>query len=88
MEEELSLDNILGTEEIDNLFVEDNTQDTPSSNKEDGENNSEKSSENKEKDETTEVNVDNLFTEPESVGSGKMIKRKGRYHSKRWWYFS
>lgn len=76
MEEELSLDNILGTEEIDNLFVEDNTQDTPSSNKEDGENNSEKSSENKEKDETTEVNVDNLFTEPESVGSGKDDKEE------------
>lgn len=76
MEEELSLDNILGTEEIDNLFVEDNTQDTPPSNKEDGENNSEKSSENKEKDETTEVNVDNLFTEPESVGSGKDDKEE------------
>lgn len=76
MEEELSLDNILGTEEIDNLFVEDNTQDTPPSNKEDGENNSEKSSENKEKDETTEVNVDDLFTEPESVGSGKDDKEE------------
>ncbi len=76
MEEELSLDNILGTEEIDNLFVEDITQDTPPSNKEDGENNSEKSSENKEKDETTEVNVDDLFTEPESVGSGKDDKEE------------
>lgn len=76
MEEELSLDNILGTEEIDNLFVEDNTQDAPPSNKEDGENNSEKSSENKEKDETTEVNVDDLFTEPESVGSGKDDKEE------------
>ena len=30
MEEELSLDNILGAEEIENLFVEDeDTQDTP-----------------------------------------------------------
>lgn len=76
MEEELSLDNILGTEEIDNLFVEDNTQDTPPSSKEGGENNSEKSSENKEKDETTEVNVDDLFTEPESVGSGKDDKEE------------
>lgn len=76
MEEELSLDNILGTEEIDNLFVEDNIQDTPPSNKEDEENNSEKSSENKEKDETTEVNVDDLFTEPESVGSGKDDKEE------------
>lgn len=66
MEEELSLDNILGAEEIENLFVEDeNTQDTPP---EDGD----PSDEDKEKEETTEVNVDTLFTEePESVGSGK-----------------
>ena len=33
MEEELSLDNILGAEEIENLFVEDGeTQDTPPAN--------------------------------------------------------
>lgn len=66
MEEELSLDNILGAEEIENLFVEDeNTQDTPPEN-------GDPSDEGKEKEETTEVNVDTLFTEkPESVGSGK-----------------
>lgn len=66
MEEELSLDNILGAEEIENLFVEDeDTQDTPPEN-------GDPSDEGKEKEETTEVNVDTLFTEePESVGSGK-----------------
>ena len=69
MEEELSLDNILEAEEIENLFVEDeDTQDTQSKNGEpskDGESNN--------KEETTEVvDVDNLFTDtPESVGSGK-----------------
>ena len=70
MEEELSLDNILGAEEIENLFVEDGEeiQDTPPTNKETSEEDKEKN-----KEETTEVvDVDNLFTEePESVGSGK-----------------
>lgn len=71
MEEELSLDNILGAEEIENLFVEDeNTQDPPAN----GEppKKEEESSDDK-KEETTEVvDVDNLFTEaPESVGSRK-----------------
>lgn len=71
MEEELSLDNILGTEEIENLFVEDDeTQDTPPANGEPPKKEEEPS---KDKEETTEVvNVDNLFTDtPESVGSGK-----------------
>lgn len=75
MEEELILDNILGTEEIENLFVDDEVQDTSpenevTPNQEDGK----EDKKNKEKDEeTTEViDVDNLFTdEPESVGSGK-----------------
>lgn len=75
MEEELILDNILGAEEIDNLFVDDEVQDTSpedevTPNQEDGK----EDKKNKEKDEeTTEViDVDNLFTdEPESVGSGK-----------------
>lgn len=71
MEEELSVDNILGAEEIDNLFVEDGAQETPPPSKNDGEDGSEKKPDNKDKDETTEVNVDTLFTEPESVGSGK-----------------
>lgn len=71
MEEELSLDNILGAEEIENLFVEDGeTQDTPSANGEPPKKEEEPS---KDKEETTEVvDVDNLFTDtPESVGSGK-----------------
>lgn len=71
MEEELSLDNILGTEEIENLFVEDDeTQDTPPANGEPPKKEEEPS---KDKEETTEVvDVDNLFTDtPESVGSGK-----------------
>lgn len=71
MEEELSLDNILGAEEIDNLFVEDDTQETPPPSKDGGEDVSEKKPDNKDKDETTEVDVDTLFTKPESVGSGK-----------------
>lgn len=71
MEEELSLDNILGAEEIENLFVEDeDTQDTPPANEEPPKKEEEPD---KDKEETTEVvDVDNLFTDtPESVGSGK-----------------
>lgn len=71
MEEELSLDNILGAEEIESLFVEDeDTQDTPPANGEPPKKEEEPS---KDKEETTEVvDVDNLFTDtPESVGSGK-----------------
>lgn len=70
MEEELSLDNILGADEIENLFVDDEeTQETPPANEE----TLEKEDKEKNKEETTEVvNVDTLFTEePESVGSGK-----------------
>lgn len=71
MEEELSLDNILEAEEIENLFVEDDeAQDTPPVNEEPPKKEEEPS---KDKEETTEVvDVDNLFTDtPESVGSGK-----------------
>ena len=67
-EEELSLDNILGAKEIENLFVED--EDTPPAN---GEPPKKEEKPDKDKEETTEVvDVDNLFTDtPESVGSGK-----------------
>lgn len=59
MEEELSLDDILETEDIENLFSEQETQEIT---------NSESSEEDKETTET--VSVDNLFTdESESVGS-------------------
>ena len=71
MEEELSLDNILGAEEVENLFIEDDeTQGTPPANGEPPKKEEEPS---KDKEETTEVvDVDNLFTDtPESVGSGK-----------------
>lgn len=71
MEEELSLDNILGAEEIENLFVEDeDTQDTPPAN---GEPPKKEEEPDKDKEETTEVvDVDNLFADTlESVGSGK-----------------
>lgn len=71
MEEELSLDNILGAEEIENLFVEDDEiQDAPPANGEPPKKEEEPSND---KEETTEVvDVDNLFTDtPESVGSGK-----------------
>lgn len=75
MEEELSLDNILGAEEIENLFVdEDGTQETPppeSNEEKDPDNEGDKDDNKKE---TTEVvDVENLFSPktPESVGSGK-----------------
>lgn len=59
MEEELNLDNILETEEIENLFSEEEIQETTDS---------ESSGEDKETTETVDVN--NLFTdESESVGS-------------------
>lgn len=70
MTEELSLDNILGSDEIENLFSEEEeTQKTSQNN--DGDNSEE--NKNDKDNETTEViDVDNLFTDlPESVGSGK-----------------
>lgn len=74
MEEQLSIDNILGAEDIDNLFVDieeptDKDIDNTSDNDEPKDNNYNKEIEDKK--ETTEVNVEDLFTEPESVGSGK-----------------
>lgn len=74
MEEELSLDNILGAEEIENLFVDDNeSQETPPPENNGGKDPDDKGNKDKDKEETTEViDVDNLFTDtPESVGSGK-----------------
>ena len=63
--EGLNLDNILGTDEIDNLFVE-NLQETPP--EQNGDPPKDKEENNKE-DNTAEVDVENLFAEPESVGS-------------------
>lgn len=68
--EELSLDNILTGSEIENLFVDEETQEpVPEDIGKEKEDKPEEGKEKKEK-ETTEVNVDSLFTEPESVGSG------------------
>lgn len=68
--EELSLDNILTGSEIENLFVDEETQESaPEDADKEKEDKPEEGKEKKEK-ETTEVNVDSLFTEPESVGSG------------------
>lgn len=70
MTEELSLDNILGSDEIENLFSEEEeTQKTPQNNDED---NSEENKNDKDNETTEVIDVDNLFTDlPESVGSGK-----------------
>lgn len=63
--EELSLDNILTSNEIDNLFTDDVQESAPEQAEETKENPKEDK-----KEETTEVEVDTLFTdEPESVGS-------------------
>lgn len=68
--EELSLDNILTGSEIENLFVDEETQEpVPEDTGKEKEDKPKEGKEKKEK-ETTEVNVDSLFTEPESVGSG------------------
>ena len=60
MERDLSLDNILTDEDISSLFEDDNIEETTSDETDDNKT--------KEDNETTEVNVDDLFTEPESVG--------------------
>lgn len=65
--EELELDNILGMDEIENLFQENTVQETPPE---------EKEKEKETKEETTEVNPDDLFGTPESVGSGTEDKEK------------
>ena len=68
MEGELQLDNILTSEEIENLFVdnEENQETTPPEEIKEVE----KTETKEETKDTTEVNVDDLFTEkPESVGS-------------------
>ena len=62
--DELSMDNILTGDEIDNLFLDDALQGNPPEKKDD------ETPDKDEKDITTEVNPDELFGEPESVGSG------------------
>ena len=60
MERDLSLDNILTDEDISSLFEADNIEETSSDETDDNKT--------KEDNETTEVNVEELFAEPESVG--------------------
>lgn len=60
MERDLSLDNILTDDDISSLFEDDNIEETTSEETDDNKT--------KEDNKTTEVNVDELFTEPESVG--------------------
>ena len=74
--EELSLDNILTGSEVENLFVDEEIQEpVPEDTGKEKEDKPEKGKEKKEK-ETTEVNVDSLFTEPESVGSGDIEEKE------------
>ena len=60
MERDLSLDNILTDEDISSLFEDENIEETSSDETDDNKT--------KEDNETTEVNVEELFAEPESVG--------------------
>lgn len=68
MEEELNLDNILGAEEIDSLFIDNDDAQTPPEEKEEEVKNNNKNKESEEKETTEILDVDNLF-ESESVGS-------------------
>lgn len=69
--EELSLDNILSEDQIEGLFSEEETQETSEETAEEKE-----APETKEEKETTEVNPEELFGEPESVGSEDNIEDK------------
>lgn len=73
--EELSIDNILSSDEIDTLFSDTEEQEEIEVPKKDQE--PDNSEENKENKETTEVNPNDLFQEdPESVGSGDNQEQK------------
>lgn len=78
--EELSLDNILTGDEIENLFVDDESSQDSTPENVDIENETKPKEGKKEKEkekETTEVNVNSLFTDkPESVGSGDIEERE------------
>lgn len=69
--EQLSVDNILGESEIENLFTpmeESKQESSPESEDKD-------ETDDKENNQTTEVNPDNLFEQPESVGSENEDKK-------------
>lgn len=69
MKEELSIDNILSEEDVNNLFTPDEGTEAPKEEEKPSEENNEESKEGKEK--TAEVDTNNLFTQSESVGSGE-----------------
>lgn len=75
--EELSLDNILTEDQINSLFSDEPAQET-SKKETNTEEDNKKTPENKEKEEieTTEADLDDLFGEPESVGSEEETKDK------------
>lgn len=76
MEETLSMDNILGQDEIDSLFT-DSIEDNEPSKEETQEETKEPPEKKKEAEtKTTEVDIDELFDSPEGVGSEENTKEK------------
>ena len=73
--EDLSIDNILDQGDIDNLFMDNETQETQESQPENK--GDEDNIETPEQEQTTEVNTDDLFVEPESVGSEENKEKEG-----------
>lgn len=86
--EELSLDNILTGNEVENLFMDSNSpSDDPAGSNNEGDKNSnpvkENNKENNNEDETTEVDVNSLFADkPEGVGSEDTKEREDTNSSK------
>lgn len=85
MAEELSLDNILSEEQINNLFSDEAIQETPTSEDKNKDKEDKETPENKETQEfeATEATPDELFGKPESVGSEEETKDKKDTTSKR-----
>ena len=75
MEETLSMDNILGQDEIDSLFT-DSLEDNEPSKEETQEDNKDPPEKKKEESKTTEVDIDELFDSPEGVSSEENIEEK------------
>ena len=76
--EDLSIDNILDQGDIDNLFMDNETQGTQETQESQPENKgNEDNKETPKQEQTTEVNTDDLFVEPESVGSEENKEKEG-----------
>ena len=76
--EDLSIDNILDQGDIDNLFMDNETQETQETQESQPENKgNEENNETPKQEQTTEVNTDDLFVEPESVGSEENKEKEG-----------